>query len=437
MSHPKLREVPGWWPRGSARAARLATVVAVMAIAPLLAASDCGGGYDDIPEPRRNEWKGHPGPVWGRAGDDTVIVFGWHEGGRDGSLYMIREDGTGLTLLSESVGDDELWGRGVAYDSSPAISPDGTRLAYQTRRDSGWLGFNIATTTLEEKRVLFFFFGGGREHQSLGTGKGFEQAQAVPTWSPDGTRIAFLRGGVLHTMAADGSDMRLIAPGFYAASWESPAWSPDGTRLAFHVWEDEVKEVALYVVDADGSNLRRVAPSRGGVPKWSPDGRRLAFTGEGARAHVVGIDDDEPEVFLRNYRGPMLWSPDGSELLVTHIPIGLDGRDDRIPRGGLFAITVEGPDGELRGIPEPYVSTADGRSRVRLVTSEFPIDGITGLAGSPDGTRIAVLRTPSDPLLRHPSDVLLSTVGWDGSDAQVLLRHGPDGELVVEGEAAR
>ena len=448
MSHPKLRGVPGWWPRGSARAARLATVVAVMAIAPLLAASDCGYDDDcwgnDCPEPRRNEYSGHPGPVWGRAGDDTVIVFGWHEGGRDGSLYMIPRDGTGLTLLSESVGDDELWGRGVAYDSSPAISPDGTRLAYQTRRDSGWLGFNIATTTLEEKRVLFFFFGGGREHQSLGTGKGYEQAQAVPTWSPDGTRIAFLRGGVLHTMAADGSDMRPIAPGFYATVWESPAWSPDGTRLAFRVWNDEVKEVALYVVDADGSNLRRVAPSGrhpfgwgDGVPKWSPDGRRLAFTGEGARAHVVGIDDDEPEVFLRNYRGPMLWSPDGSELLVLHIPIGLDGRDDRIPHGGLFAITVEGPDGELRGIPEPYVSTADGRSRVRLVTSEFPIFGISGLAGSPNGARIAVLRTPDRTPLSHPYDVLLYTVGWDGSDAQVLLRHGPDGELVVEGEAAR
>ena len=412
---------------GSARAARVAAAVALMAIAPLLLGYVCGD-YDDIPEPPSNwvETKGHPGPAWGRTDGGTVIVFGWNEGlpVRGGTLYMIREDGTGLTRLSESVGDYTYTGNGIAYDSSPAISPDGTRLVYATER---YLGrFDIATTTLEEQERVLFFFGGGREHQPLTSG---QASQAAPAWSPDGTRIAFLKSSVLHTMAADGSDVRSIAPGIRAAVWQPPAWSPDGTRLAFHGSERDWRELSLYVVDADGSNLtlvaERVAEAVGRIsrPTWSPDGRYVAFVApEGQQAlRLLDADSGTVRALVQGGFGPLLWSPDGTEIFY-----GSYGRSDNqgntISEQGLFATTVSGGAG------------------IRRVT-ELSTNVIAGMARSWDGARIAVLMRPfsyADALSIDPyADVVLYTVALDGSDPQALVRVGIDGELVAQGESTR
>ena len=58
----------------------------------------------------------------------------------------------------------------------------------------------------------------------------------------------------MHTIAADGSDARSIAPEIRAAH-EPPVWSPDGTQLALRQETDG----ALYVVTADGSESRQIA----------------------------------------------------------------------------------------------------------------------------------------------------------------------------------
>jgi len=88
-------------------------------------------------------------------------------------------------------------------------------------------------------------------------------------WSPDGTRIAFVRGGKIQLINSDGSGEALLTTG---PDDRDPYWSPDGTRIAF------TRGKAAYVVNADGTGLRQVSVDMRLSGPWSPDGRSLVLT---------------------------------------------------------------------------------------------------------------------------------------------------------------
>ena len=401
--------------------------------------------WHDVP----GDWRlvgGHHGPAWGRDRDGAVIVIRWGEGVAEygGSLYTIRDDGTNLTLLSPSPGDGGLLGGDrLAYDASPAVSRDGSRVAYATLRDSDEAGeFGIATVDVEERGGLLFF-GGGRERRQLTPTD--REVDMEPSWSPDGSRIAFLRDGRLHTMAPDGADVRSLAPDIEAVR-EPPAWSPDGTRLAFRRWDRAGGATELYVMGADGSNLTLVAtglpdagrPNRG--PAWSPDGRHLAYVrSEGPRfADTLVLRDIERRSvtsLARGQIGRVAWSPDGRELLY----------DSSLSRGGVWF-----------GRHELFTVSVDAERRIREILGSDALRqlGLESVgpyrlefAWSPDGGSIAVLvlrehQGPGRGYNPPPPDygpgyVLLFTVTTDGSDLRVLLRVTSDGDLVTGSDAGR
>jgi hypothetical protein len=133
---------------------------------------------------------------------------------------------------------------------------------------------------------IFSIKSDGSGRRQLTSGKG----ELLPELSPDGHRILFARGRWLYVMRSDGTHRRPLAQtnfgGYvpYAGPYDA-AWSPDGKRIAFvrgfATRKAYTTHSALYVINADATGLRRLTKVRPKVvtmkPAWAPDGRRIAF----------------------------------------------------------------------------------------------------------------------------------------------------------------
>ena len=109
------------------------------------------------------------------------------------------------------------------------------------------------------------------------------------SWSPDGQRIAFMNDYELWIMNADGSDQRRLIEG----EARDLTWSPDGTKIAFESQDAPGMSIDydLWIVNADGTGKQRVTNTPGLElynPVWSPDGAKLAFVGYPDRSNRKG-----------------------------------------------------------------------------------------------------------------------------------------------------
>jgi TolB protein len=172
----------------------------------------------------------------------------------------------------------------------------------------------------------------------------------------------------IYSANADGSDVQRLtdAPG---RDFE-PAWSPDGATIVFSSDRDDPDNAQLYLMDADGSNQRRLpsplTDDQVGA-RWSPDGQWILF-------HSNPLVDGLPRFEIFKIR------PDGSDLTqLTNI------------RGNNFMADWS-PDGERivfasqrDGNRELYVMNADGSGQTRLTSGGWE----NSLPRwSPDGLRV-------------------------------------------------
>lgn len=200
-----------------------------------------------------------------------------------GGIYFVRADGSSprkLTSFQTLNYAFKLHGLDLPDDHA-SCSPDGRRIAFTSSRAApGGIGapndFQIYTMSPN---------GSGLTQLTSVSGRNI-----VPTFSPDGSRIAFASeraGGVMHifTMKADGSDVRQVTTGPDPDS--EPAWSPDGakiafTRIPFSALGLGFTQKDVWIVGADGTGLRQLTDTLGEDhdPAFSPDGSRVAYSSE-------------------------------------------------------------------------------------------------------------------------------------------------------------
>jgi dipeptidyl aminopeptidase/acylaminoacyl peptidase len=150
----------------------------------------------------------------------------------------------------------------MAYASSPAWSPDGTKLAFASFRPGNY--------------DVYVMNADGSGQTRLTADPGHEGA---PDWSPDGSMIAFFSNregrANIYVMDADGGRQRQLTADPVGAT--TPAWSPDGTKIAFAGFRDGNGEI--YVIDADGTNETRLTANA--ALDFAPDWQPLAQNGCG------------------------------------------------------------------------------------------------------------------------------------------------------------
>ena len=222
-----------------------------------------------------------------------AIVFQSDRDG-DNEVFLIGSDGRDLAQLTQNENLDKV----------PAWSPDGSKIVFRSERDGNSELYTMNADGSEQRRLTSIPY--------------LQQYRAH--WSPDGQHISFYSASRvagdesrLSVITQDGSSQRLIDDA-YGGFFSHNPWSPDGTRLAFMKLADTFE---LWIADLDVGTTAYLAD--GSLPSWSPDGQTIAFgcfVDSSFEVCTIGADGTGLERLTNTPTQDNLpqWSPDGSMI---------------------------------------------------------------------------------------------------------------------------
>jgi len=257
--------------------------------------------------------------------DGSQIVFSSdRSGSRD--VFVIDREGTNLRQLTHAPSNEYL----------AVWAPDGSKIALCSDRDGNEEIYVMDADGLNATNIT--------HHPAL---------DRNPCWTPDGKQILFMtaRDGdweqdpegnwELYVMDADGlNPVRLTHTIGYELN-TGQAYSPDGTEIVFcstmtkpfvrgkHPYDD----FDLYIMQADGSNIRRLTSTAGqdSYPYWSPNGKLISYAhvdfqapneaGGGQNYEIFTIHPDGSNIaritFDPGYDFEGWWSPDSTKMVLS------------------------------------------------------------------------------------------------------------------------
>ncbi|MBN1430128.1 MAG: PD40 domain-containing protein [Anaerolineae bacterium] len=325
--------------------------------------------------------------------------------GRYSELYIMNPDGTGVALLTH----DEK-----AYNANPSVSPDGTRIVYESDRD------------VANKSEIYIMNIDGSDNVRITTDDSWNQN---PVWAPDGHSLLFAMSGGdgnidLYTINLDGSNkfrltqnvgedgglrlghtwlpepigvenIKREAESSFAISLPTGSGATsNGLLFAANSFNcPSCLEAGIYFVTFDGANLVKL-PVSGFYPAWAPDFTRFAFVQNG-ELYIANADGSSPTQLTHSFLGlsSLDWSDDEKQILANCMPYGQHDACLIDTETGLVRnITEDITHGS--GIPYPSWFSSD-----RILIGAVLLDPLgvqistvfTPGRASPDGTRYAAI----------------------------------------------